>query len=111
AAIHIFSPDANEAAPVLTYSALTGDGIGSLWEAVIAHRERQQKTGRLAEKRRAQEIKWMWMLVEEHFQERIRSSAKVRARIPALEKAVADGKLPPAMAADELAKLIGLSDE
>ena len=53
----------------------------------------------------------MWTLVEERFQERIRSDAKIRARIPALEKAVADGKLPPAMAADELAQLIGLSDE
>jgi LAO/AO transport system kinase len=111
AAIHIFSPDQNEAAQVLTYSGLTGDGVGALWESVIAHREKQQKSGRLAEKRRTQEIKWMWRLVEEHFQERIRSDAKIRARIPALEKAVADGKLPPAMAADELAKLIGLSDE
>jgi LAO/AO transport system kinase len=111
AAIHIFSPDATEAAPVLTYSALNGDGVGGVWESVIAHRDRQQKTGRLAEKRRAQEIKWMWTLVEEHFQERIRSDAKIRARIPSLEKAVADGKLPPAMAADELAKLIGLSGE
>jgi len=82
-----------------------------LWESVLAHRERQQKTGRLADKRRTQEIKWMWTLVEEHFQRRIRSDAKIRARVPVLEKAVADGKLPPALAADELAKLIGLSDE
>jgi LAO/AO transport system kinase len=110
AAIHIFSPSSEEAAPVLLYSAIAGDGIHTVWESVIAHRERQQKSGKLAEKRRAQEIRWMWTLVEEHFQERIRSDAKIRARIPALEKAVADGKLPPAMAADELAKLIGLSD-
>jgi LAO/AO transport system kinase len=110
AAIHIFSPAGEEPAPVLLYSAQTGDGVGGIWEGVIAHREHQQKSGKLAEKRRAQEIKWMWTLVEEHFQERIRSDAKIRARIPALEKAVADGKLPPALAADELAKLIGLSD-
>lgn len=110
AAIRIFSANQNEATPVLTYSGLTGNGIGGLWEAVIAHRDRQQKSGRLAEKRRAQEIKWMWTLVEEHFQERIRSDAKIRARIPVLEKSVADGKLTPALAADELAKLIGLSD-
>jgi LAO/AO transport system kinase len=111
AAIHIFAPAAGEEpAPVLLYSALTGDGIGGVWESVIGHRDRQQKSGKLAEKRRAQEIRWMWTLVEEHFQERIRSDAKIRARIPALEKAVADGKLPPALAADELAKLIGLSD-
>jgi LAO/AO transport system kinase len=111
AAIHIFASDANQATPVLLYSALTGDGVGAVWESVIAHRDYQKNSGRLAEKRRAQEIKWMWTLVEEHFQERIRSDAKIRARIPALEKAVADGKLPPALAADELAKLIGLSDE
>jgi LAO/AO transport system kinase len=111
AAIHIFSPAAGEeTVPVLLYSALTGDGIGGVWESVIAHRDWQQKSGKLASKRRAQEIKWMWTLVEEHFQERIRGDAKIRARIPALEKAVADGKLPPALAADELAKLIGLSD-
>lgn len=109
AAVHIFSPAmGEETPPVLLYSAQTGDGIGGLWESVIAHRGRLQKSGRLAAKRREQEIRWMWTLLEDRFHDRLRSDAKIRAKIPALEKAVADGKLPPQLAADELAKLIGL---
>jgi LAO/AO transport system kinase len=111
AAIHIFAPSiGEETTPVLLYSAMTGDGIGKLWEAAVGHRDRQRRSGKLAEKRRAQDIRWMWTLVEERFQERLRSDAKIRARLPALEKAVVEGKLPPALAADEIAKLLGLDE-
>jgi LAO/AO transport system kinase len=60
------------------------------------------------EKRRAQQVRWMWTLIEERFRERLRTDPKVKARLPALEAAVADGKLPPALAAEEIADLLGL---
>ena len=52
--------------------------------------------------RRAHEV------IEDRFRERLRTDPKVKARLPALEAAVADGKLPPALAAEEIAKLLGL---
>jgi LAO/AO transport system kinase len=93
---------------VLIYSALKEQGIAELWQAILAHRQRMQSTDALAAKRRIQQVRWMWALVEEGMRERLRADAKVRARLPALEKAVADGKLPPALAAKEIADLIGL---
>ncbi len=106
AALHITA--GHEAPPVMTYSALTGDGIASLWEAITAHRKKLEKSGALADKRRAQQIKWMWALLEERFKGRLRSDPKIKAKLPSLEKAVADGKLPADLAAQEIADILGL---
>jgi LAO/AO transport system kinase len=97
-----------EAPPVFTYSALAGSGIAELWQTILAHRERLDATGQLMQKRRAQQVRWMWTLIEERFRERLRTDPKVKARLPALEAAVADGKLPPALAAEQIADLLGL---
>src|SRR5271163_4430003 len=41
AALHILLPRSpNWSPPVVTYSALTGDGIAALWTAVLAHRDK-----------------------------------------------------------------------
>ena len=62
----------------------------------------------LEAKRREQQVRWMWSLIETRIQERLRSDPKLKAKLPALESAVKEGKLPPALAADEIAKLLGL---
>jgi LAO/AO transport system kinase len=109
AALHLLASTAGtDEAPVLTYSALTGDGISRLWQAVLDHRGRLEKSGRLAEKRRAQQVRWMWTLIEERFREKLRSDPAVKARLRTLEAAVAGGKLPAALAADEIADLLKL---
>ncbi len=106
AALHITA--GHEAPPVLTYSALTGDKVSSVWDAITLHRKQLEKSGALADKRRAQQIKWMWTLLEERFRGRLRSDPKIKAKLPALEKAVADGKLPADLAAQEIADILGL---
>ena len=46
AALHILTPRSpNWTPPVLTYSALTGNGIAELWEQVLLHRERMTQVG------------------------------------------------------------------
>jgi len=107
AALHILASGA-EAPPVLTYSALTGQGVAELWQAIEAHREKLTKKGGLDTKRREQQVRWMWSLIETRIQDRLRSDPKLKAKLPALESAVKEGKLPPALAADEIAKLLGL---
>jgi len=109
AALHILASGAGaEAPPVLTYSALTGDGLPELWQAIEAHRARMAAKGELEGKRREQQVRWMWSLIETHIQERLRGDAKLKTKLPALESAVKDGKLPPALAAEEICKLLGL---
>jgi LAO/AO transport system kinase len=109
AALHILASSAGvPEPPVLTYSALTGDQIDRLWQAVLDHRSKLESSGALAKKRRNQQVRWMWTLIEERFRLRLRDDPAIRAKLPALERAVADGKLPPALAADEIAELLGL---
>ena len=109
AALHILASGAGvEAPPVLTYSALNGAGIKELWQAVETHRARLVKTGELDAKRREQQVRWMWSLIEARIQERLRGDPKLKTKLPALESAVKEGKLPPALAAEEIAKLLGL---
>ncbi len=109
AALHILSPRSmNWTPPVVTYSALTGDGIDELWTTVLKHRERGMATGEFAARRREQQVKWMWAMLEERILSRLRSDAQVRAKLPALEAAVAEGRMSPAVAVDEIATLAGL---
>ncbi len=109
AALHIVSPASPHwTPPVLTYSALTGDGVADVWGKVLEHREKMIGSGAFAARRRAQQVKWMWTLLEERLMSRLRSDAALKAKLPRLEAAVADGKISPAVAVDELAAALGL---
>lgn len=109
AALHILASSAGTPEPpVLTYSALKGEGIDRLWQAALDHRARMEKSGKLAEKRRAQQVRWMWTLIEDRFRDRLRNDPSVKARLRTLEAGVAAGKLPPALAADEIADILKL---
>jgi LAO/AO transport system kinase len=109
AALHILTPRSpNWTPPVLIYSALTGNGIAELWAQVLVHRERMTKTGERAALRREQQVKWVWSMLNDRVLARLRSDPGLRARLPALEAAVAEGRLSPALAVTEIIETIGL---
>ena len=109
AALHILTPRSPTwAPPVVTYSAHTGEGIAQLWEMVLAHRQQLSASGEFAARRCEQQVKWMWAMLEDRFHLRLKSDVKLRARLPAIEKSVADGTLSPAVAVDEVAAVLGL---
>jgi LAO/AO transport system kinase len=109
AALHILTPaTATWSPPVVTISGLTGEGLDDLWERVLDHRRRLDATGEIAAKRRTQDIRWMWALVDERLRERLTGDASLRARMSAIEASVRDGAASPSAAADEIAALIGL---
>jgi LAO/AO transport system kinase len=109
AALHILTPfSPTWTPPVVTVSGLTGSGLEGLWEKVLDHRARLGATGELAAKRRDQDGQWMWALVHERMQGRVRSDPAVRARVPAIERAVAEGTISPMAGAEEIAGLLGL---
>ena len=87
---------------------MTGDGIAELWAKVSEHRERMNAAGALAARRREQQVKWMWSMLEERVMVRLKSDPTLRARLPKIEAAVAAGRTSPAIAVDELAKSLGL---
>ncbi len=108
-ALNILQPQsANWSPPVITYSALTGDGIGALWSKVLEHKQTMTASGELTARRREQQVKWMWSMLEERLTARLRSDSAVRGKLKAAEAAVAAGKLAPTLAVEEIAQLLGV---
>jgi LAO/AO transport system kinase len=99
----------NWAPPVVTYSALTGQGVPKLWEHVLTHRDKLSASGELAARRREQQVKWMWTMLDDVWRARVASEAKLKARLPQIEAAVAAGELSPARAVDEMLAALGLT--
>jgi LAO/AO transport system kinase len=108
-ALNILAPASpNWSPPVITYSALTGDGIAALWAHVLKHKDKLTQTAELPARRRAQQVKWMWTMLEERLTQRLRSDPAVRARLKSAEAAVAAGTLAPTLAVEEIAGLLGI---
>ena len=108
-ALNILTPaSASWSPPVITYSALTGDGVAELWSRVLEHKDKLGGTGELAARRRAQQVRWMWTMLEERLTARLRSDPAVRSKLKSAEAAVAAGTLAPTLAVEEIARLLGL---
>jgi LAO/AO transport system kinase len=109
AALHILGARSPHwSPPVVTYSALTGEGIAALWTKILEHRAAMSGNGELAARRRQQQIQWMWAMLEERILARLRSDPALRARLPRLEAAVAEGRMSASLAVEELATALGL---
>ncbi len=109
AALHILTPRSPTwYPPVITYSALTGDGIGDLWTHVTDHKDKMTASGELAARRREQQVKWMWTMLEERLTARLRSDPAVRAKVRQAEAAVESGTLAPTLAVEEIATMLGV---
>jgi LAO/AO transport system kinase len=107
AALHILSPRSpNWSPPVITCSALEGDGIEALWAHVLDHRQRLTAAGELAARRGEQQVKWMWTMLEERLFAPLRSDRALKAALPRIEADVATGRLAPASAVEEITAIL-----
>jgi len=98
----IGQPDDGWATPVVTCSALTGDGVAEIWNLVDKHEQTLRDSGELDRRRRDQRVSWMWSLVRDQLLDRLRDSDEVHAITPALEADVRAGTLTPGLAAQQL---------
>jgi LAO/AO transport system kinase len=106
-ALHILTPRSEHwHPPVETYSALTGDGITKLWQKILDHRTAMSASGDFAARRRDQQVKWMWSMLEQRMLARLRADASTRAKVKKIEADVADGRLTPAVAAEQMLELL-----
>jgi LAO/AO transport system kinase len=87
--------------PVVTCSALTGDGVDGVWEQVLAHRTALGADG-LAAKRAEQRLEFTWALVRDELEQRLRRSSDVAAIRADVREAVRSGELAPTAAADRI---------
>ncbi|MEV0588326.1 methylmalonyl Co-A mutase-associated GTPase MeaB [Nonomuraea sp. NPDC050310] len=79
---------------VLTCSGLTGAGLAEVWRQVVAHQDGLD----LVAKRREQQVRWVWTLVENRLLDEVRRAPAAAG----IERAVLAGELTPALAADRL---------
>jgi LAO/AO transport system kinase len=106
-ALHILTPRSTHwQVPVVTYSAMTGAGIAELWTKVLEHRKAMQAVGDFAQRRSEQQVRWMWTMLEDRWQSKLRADPAIRSKVRATETAVADGKLTPSLGADQIAGLL-----
>ncbi|WP_327240714.1 methylmalonyl Co-A mutase-associated GTPase MeaB [Streptomyces sp. NBC_01318] len=102
-ALRLMHPaDAAWTPPVLTCSARESTGLDTLWERLEQHRALLDSTGRLAAKRRDQQVDWTWTMVRDELLDSLRSHPQVRALTPSLEQRVRDGELTATLAAEEI---------
>jgi LAO/AO transport system kinase len=88
--------------PVLTCSAMTGDGLDALWQAVLDHRTYVEEHGGLDARRNAQQLEWLWALVNGELQDALRKSQSVRGIKKTLEHKVGSGDLSALEASTEI---------
>ena len=91
-----------DAAPVLACSALAGEGIPEVADAVARLHGEWSASGRLADLRSRQASAWMWNDVQSRLAESLHECPAVRELAPGLEAAVAAGSLSPTTAARRL---------
>ncbi|MBS7542054.1 methylmalonyl Co-A mutase-associated GTPase MeaB [Ancylobacter oerskovii] len=109
AALHVLGArEAHWSTPVLACSGLTGEGLEELWAQVRLHGERSRQAGAFAARRSAQQVGWMWTLLDERMRERIRTHAGLREDVPKITAEVAAGRLAPGLAAARIAVRLGL---
>jgi LAO/AO transport system kinase len=109
-ALHILKPlSPNWSPPVVTCSAVTGDGLDDVWSNIGAHRDKLTETGELQEKRRRQQVRWMWSMLDDRLLSAFRAHPEVRIRLEELERRVAAGRTTATAAADQLLGAFGVN--
>ena len=102
-AVHMIRPASpNWRVPVLTCSALTGDGIANVWQRIEGYSEKMNASGEFATRRANQAKAWMWSEIEESLITALRIHPEVAKRVDALEAEVAEGQRSPGAAAREM---------
>ena len=107
-ALDILNPkSANWKPRSLSCSAYTGDGLVAIWETICDYKRLLKNAGEWQEKRKSQQVEWMWAIIRERILSKIATNEKVQSLVPQLELQVAESKLTPALAALEILTVMG----
>jgi LAO/AO transport system kinase len=100
AALHLLRPPAGEWRPkVMKCSALDGQGIGAVWDAVGEFHRLARDSDRFEARRAEQAARWMWDEITETLMAELRADDGIRAILEHLENEVRAGTLSPSGAA------------
>ena len=106
-AMRLLGPHAHPGAQqVLQLSALQGSGLDNFWQTVTAFIDLQRASGRLADRRHAQDQAWMWERIEAGLRDRFRLHPAVREALPMTTSDVRGGRVAASVAARRLLDLL-----
>lgn len=106
-ALHLLIPASpNWTPPVMTASAVSGEGIENIWETVLRCREVYKTSGELAAKHRDQAVDWMWAILETDLKKRFHNHPSIKAQLPKMIEAVKGSQKTPTAAAADLLFLL-----
>lgn len=97
----------SEGAPtILTCSALQKTGIDAVWDAIDARCRRNRQTGLFDRRRREQNLRWLWAIVEDQMRHTLHTHPGVQQICEEVERNVLAGSMPPAVGARRLLDVI-----
>jgi LAO/AO transport system kinase len=110
-ALHFMRPKHEGWTPSsVTCSSVSGTGLDTIWETITSHRTILGKSGRLAERRQQQLIRWMWSMIEERLLTAFQKHPVVSQIAAKLEQDVAQGHVTAARAAVTLLDSFGITE-
>jgi LAO/AO transport system kinase len=83
-------------------SALTGEGVPEAWKIIQRFYDQLEPSGIIAKRRQQQALDWLASLIHDELLRRFYRDPAVRARLPALQEALARGQTTAVRAANEL---------
>ena len=98
----------DQAAKVLTCSALEKKNVDAVWREIEHRQAKLDCLRRTANRRKRQNVRWCWSLVEDRLRRAVRTHPTVQAIRSELERAVQSGELPPEAAARQILAAFGL---
>ena len=96
--------------PAVTISALENRGLDSLWQKIELHRRISADAGAWAERRKSQDIRWMWAMVEDRLMTTLRSDSNVKALAAQMEHKLTAGEIAPGSAAEKILAAFGIKE-
>ncbi len=101
--MHLFPPAADHwSPPVLTTSALEGEGVTELWAAVLAHQAQSDASGLRLARRREQAVAWMRELVTTGLGRALTREPAVASVVADYETRVSEFKISAISASNEI---------
>ncbi|QJD79019.1 methylmalonyl Co-A mutase-associated GTPase MeaB [Spirosoma rhododendri] len=102
-ALHLFPPTGTGwSPPVLTCSALSGEGIPLLWQTIVDHQRQMQQNGVFLQRRQEQQLTWFRALLRHQLDSRFYNQSGMREQLAALEAQIRQGTLLPVAAVQVL---------
>ena len=104
-ALHLFPAKKSGWMPVVeTCSAITKEGIDSIWKVISDYFDRTQSNGFFTEKRQEQNQYWMMETINEQLKNNFYNNIEIQSLLDANKKAVQNNELSPFAAAQLLLK-------